>query len=357
MLVSLVSAPSAGNSWVTILVLLSVIVGGITAYWFATRVKQIIVPLTGSTYSSTNDASSTLLSQPVNAQTSEEVHMSIAEIQKAVADGANAFLFQEYEVLGVFMLGFAVVLLLLLGILGDWAAAVLATIAFLSGALTSTISGFIGMRIAVYTNARTALSAQRGFEYAFDTAFKGGAVMGFALVSLGLLVLYILINAYQLFYTQAYENTTEGHEQTKVMYEALAGYGLGGSAVALFGRVGGGIYTKAADVGADLAGKVEAGLREDDPRNPAVIADNVGDNVGDIAGMGADLFGSFAESSCAAMVISSQSKDLYMYWPSMCFPLVLTAVGIFVCLATSFVATHLIRVKNERDVETSLKRQ
>jgi len=106
-----------------------------------------------------------------------------------------------------------------------------------------------------------------------------------------------------------------------------------------------------------LAGKVEAGLREDDPRNPAVIADNVGDNVGDIAGMGADLFGSFAESSCAAMVISSQSTDLYMYKTSMFFPLVLTAVGIFVCLATSFVATHMYRVKSEKDIEPSLKRQ
>jgi inorganic pyrophosphatase len=141
------------------------------------------------------------------------------------------------------------------------------------------------------------------------------------------------------------------------MYEAIAGYGLGGSAVALFGRVGGGIYTKAADVGADLAGKVEAGLREDDPRNPAVIADNVGDNVGDIAGMGADLFGSFAEASCAAMVISSKSPDLYVLWPSMNFPLVLIASGVFVSLATSFVATHLVKVRSAGDVEASLKRQ
>jgi Na+/H+-translocating membrane pyrophosphatase len=125
----------------------------------------------------------------------------------------------------------------------------------------------------------------------------------------------------------------------------------------LLGRVGGGIYTKAADVGADLAGKVEAGLREDDPRNPAVIADNVGDNVGDIAGMGSDLFGSFAEASCAAMVISSQSYDLYSYWTAMTFPLVLIASGIIVCLLTSFVATHMIRVKSQRDVEPSLKRQ
>ena len=351
----LATAPSAGDGWVTILVLSSVVVGVGAAFWFAARVKEIIVPLTGSTYSADPKANLLTAQESKEADEGGEYHMSIAEIQKAVADGANAFLFQEYEVLGVFMLGFAIVLLVLLGTTGHagWGGAVLSTIAFLSGALTSTISGFIGMRIAVYTNARTALSAQRGFEWAFDTAFKGGAVMGFALVSLGLIVLFILINTFNLFYDKAFTD----QDQTKAMFEALAGYGLGGSAVALFGRVGGGIYTKAADVGADLAGKVEAGLREDDPRNPAVIADNVGDNVGDIAGMGADLFGSFAESACATMVISSQSPDLYVYWPTMTFPLVLTACGIFVCLLTTFVATHLIRVKSDRDVEPSLKRQ
>ena len=338
-----------------VLVLTSVITGVAAAFWFAARVKEIIVPATGSSYSSDPKANLLTAQESKEAEEGGEYHMSIAEIQKAVADGANAFLFQEYEVLGVFMLGFAIVLLILLGTTSHagWGGAVLSTIAFLAGALTSTISGFIGMRIAVYTNARTALSAQRGFEWAFDTAFKGGAVMGFALVSLGLIVLYLLVNAFYLFYDQAFRDP----DQTKAMFEALAGYGLGGSAVALFGRVGGGIYTKAADVGADLAGKVEAGLREDDPRNPAVIADNVGDNVGDIAGMGADLFGSFAESACATMVIASQSPDLYVFWPSMLFPLVLTACGIFVCLITTFVATHLIRVKSDRDVEPSLKRQ
>ena len=258
--------------------------------------------------------------------------------------------------------------------------AIFTTVSFLSGVICSVVCGFIGMRVAVFTNARTAKQAEKGlragqaehpgdsdslkgqqaaegFELAFDTAFRGGAVMGFALVSLGLIVLFILINGYYLYYTQAYKNSTEGYKQTRLMYEAIAGYGLGGSSVALFGRVGGGIYTKAADVGADLAGKVEAGLREDDPRNPAVIADNVGDNVGDIAGMGADLFGSFAEASCAAMVISSQSPQLALSWPSMNFPLVLIAMGIFVSLATSFVATHLVKVRSAGDVEASLKRQ
>jgi len=244
------SEPSASSAWVPFLIITSVMVGIATAFWFATRVKLVIVPTTGSSYAATDAKSNLLANQVEQKNESGENQMSIAEIQKAVADGANAFLFQEYEVLGVFMLGFAVVLLLLLGIWGhSWGAAVLSTIAFLSGALTSTICGFIGMRIAVYTNARTALSAQRGFEFAFDTAFKGGAVMGFALVSLGLLVLYILINAFNLYYSSAYLAGQEGQDSTRIMYEALAGYGLGGSAVALFGRVGGGIYTKAADVG------------------------------------------------------------------------------------------------------------
>merc|ERR1719197_2110254 len=134
--------------------------------------------------------------------------------------------------------------------------------------------------------------------------------MGFCLCSLGILNIFILINFYWLQYKLGYrsDNPALDHERVKMMFEAIAGYGLGGSCIGLFGRVGGGIYTKAADVGADLVGKVEAGIPEDDPRNPAVIADNVGDNVGDIAGMGADLFGSFAESSCATLVIASQSS-------------------------------------------------
>ena len=187
--------------------------------------------------------------------------------------------------MGIFMSVFGVVLLLLLGLIHNWHSAIFTTIAFFSGVITSVVCGFIGMRVAVFTNARTARQAERGlregqsnypgdsaaiksqqaelgFERAFDTAFRGGAVMGFALVSLGLIVLFILINGFYLYYRSAYENSEHGMEATRTMYEAIAGYGLGGSSVALFGRVGGGIYTKAADVGADLAGKVEAGLRE-----------------------------------------------------------------------------------------------
>ena len=181
--------------------------------------------------------------------------------------------------------------------------------AFVLGAGTSVISGYIGMRVAVYANSRTAYSAinrDNGLANAFIVAFRGGSVLGFCLSSLGLLNLLALILVYKYFYLgEDYDN-----ENMKCMMECIAGYGLGGSTIAMFGRVGGGIYTKAADVGADLAGKVEEGLEEDDPRNPATIADNVGDNVGDIAGMGADLFGSFAESTCAALVVCATSPEL-----------------------------------------------
>jgi inorganic pyrophosphatase len=195
--------------------------------------------------------------------------------------------------------------------------------------------------------------ALQGYGPAFVTSFKAGCVMGFMLCALGLLNLWILVHIVGAYYTDSLTNIN----QSKIMYEAIAGYGLGGSAVALFGRVGGGIYTKAADVGADLVGKFERDLPEDDPRNPAVVADNVGDNVGDIAGMGADLFGSFAESACAAMVVSSQSHELFSSWPAMMFPLIIAACGIGACIITSFVATHLIVVSSETEIEPSLKRQ
>lgn len=146
------------------------------------------------------------------------------------------------------------------------------------------------------------------------------------------------------------------------MFEAIAGYGLGGSFVALFGRVGGGIYTKAADVGADLVGKVEAGLPEDSPKNPATIADNVGDNVGDVAGMSADLFGSFAESTCAALVISSTSLvgttvGCHFYIANLMYPLVLIALGIVLCILVSVLSTHIMRVETLDRIERTLKIQ
>ena len=172
------------------------------------------------------------------------------------------------------------------------------TIAFIVGAVTSILCGWIGMRIAVYTNVRTTHQCWKDLPSGFNVAIQGGSVMGLSLVSLGILDLFVLILVFQ----HVFEWSHPRH-----LYEAIAGYGLGGSSVALFGRMGGGIYTKAADVGADLSGKNDYGLEEDDYRNPACIADNVGDNVGDIAGMGADLFGSFAESTCAALVLASAS--------------------------------------------------
>ncbi|CAN4088586.1 unnamed protein product [Withania somnifera] len=239
-----------------------------------------------------------------------------ADIQNAISEGATSFLFTEYQYVGIFMIAFAILIFLFLGSVEGFstksqpctynrekmckpalATAIFSTVSFLLGAVTSVISGFLGMKIATYANARTTLEARKGVGKAFIVAFRSGAVMGFLLAANGLL--------------------------------AITGYGLGGSSMALFGRVGGGIYTKAADVGADLVGKVERNIPEDDPRNPAVIADNVGDNVGDIAGMGSDLFGSYAESSCAALVVASISSfgidhDL----TSMCYPLLISSMGI-----------------------------
>merc|ERR1740129_1629503 len=170
--------------------------------------------------------------------------------------------------------------------------------------------------------------------------------MGLSLVSLGVLALFFLI---KLFKTQFSFGSSEE------MYEAIAGYGLGGSSIALFGRVGGGIYTKAADVGADLSGKNDYGLEEDDYRNPACIADNVGDNVGDIAGMGADLFGSFAEASCAALVLAASSPDLRQNMASLMYPVLISSLGIVVGPLTLLARTIMFPVKDQPDVEKALK--
>lgn len=211
------------------------------------------------------------------------------------------------------------------------------------------VSGYLGMKVAVYSNVRTTVSAQRsGWTQCFNTAFRAGAVMGFALCGLGIFMLYVSLLAFRIHYPSP--------EQWIYLTECLTGYGLGGSSIAMFGRVGGGIYTKAADVGADLVGKVVHGIPEDDPRNPATIADNVGDNVGDVAGMGSDLFGSFAESTCAALVLGS-SIGRSGGWDAMVFPVAVSAVGIFVCLICSFIATDIKTVKAEKDVESALKIQ
>ena len=228
------------------------------------------------------------------------------EISSAIRDGANAFLKAEYKILVVF----AAVLFVLIGFGVDWKTAV----CFIIGAAFSTLAGYFGMNVATKANVRTANAARvGGMNRALSIAFSGGAVMGMSVVGLGLLgvgAVYVITKDANI----------------------LFGFGLGASSIALFGRVGGGIYTKAADVGADLVGKVEAGIPEDDPRNPAVIADNVGDNVGDVAGMGADLFESYVGSIISAITLGI----VYYSVEGAVFPLVLAAVGILASIIGTF---------------------
>jgi len=236
------------------------------------------------------------------------------------------------------------------------------TAAFIIGGFTSIISGYVGMRIAVYTNVRTTKESATDIHNGFVVAYRGGQVLGFVLVGLALLILQLIIIVYKhLFLTEerlnAHGTDKEGRlEEVRLMFEMISGYGLGGSTVALFGRVGGGIYTKAADVGSDLAGKVNEGLDEDSPRNPGTIADNVGDNVGDIAGMGADLFGSLAESTCAALVVGATCHQLTDTPNATYFPLMITAVGILCSFITTFFATNFTTVRKD-NVESTVKWQ
>ena len=247
------------------------------------------------------------------------------EIAAAINDGAKAFLFAEYKILAIFV----VVLFVAIGLgLGSWITA----LCFLFGALFSILAGYIGMNVATKANVRTANAARTsGMNKALSIAFSGGSVMGMCVVGLGLLGASVLFLIF---------------EDTNVLF----GFSLGASSIALFARVGGGIYTKAADVGADLVGKVEAGIPEDDPRNPAVIADNVGDNVGDVAGMGADLFESYVGAIISAMtlgaVVVAEFGDL-----SVIFPLVIAACGIL----ASVIATFFVRGKEGSNPHKALK--
>mmetsp|Transcript_4914 Transcript_4914/g.7282 ORF Transcript_4914/g.7282 Transcript_4914/m.7282 type:complete len:754 (-) Transcript_4914:478-2739(-) len=275
----------------------------------------------------------------------------LIEIYLAIYDGAESFLRAEYRICAMFVAVFTIIIFCLVSWGTDWdtTRGGLSALSFLLGAATSIVSGYVGMKVAVYSNVRTTISAQKpGWKECFNVAFRAGAVTGFALCGFGILILYITM----LIYREVYPDPQDWVYLT----EAITGYGLGGSSVAMFGRVGGGIYTKAADVGADLVGKVVHGIPEDDPRNPATIADNVGDNVGDVAGMGSDLFGSFAESTCAALVIGS-SVGIIGGWDAMVFPIIVSAVGIVVCLLCSFLATHIHPVREEYQVEKALKNQ
>ena len=265
-------------------------------------------------------------------------------IHGAIAEGAMAFLKQEYKFLAIFMVSFAAIIVVLIddSHTPDIREGIYTAFAFLFGGAISIASGYIGMKVATQGNARTTVSAKKDISDAFNVAINSGAVMGFALVglaTLGLVLIYLIMK---------FMLADLGEENNHILMEVIAGFGLGGSTIALFARVGGGIFTKAADVGADLVGKVEQGIPEDDPRNPAVIADNVGDNVGDVAGMGADLFGSCAESTCAAMVISAV---VFAADPNaLLYPVLISAVGIPISLITKL----LVEVNTEEDVAPGL---
>ena len=274
-----------------------------------------------------------------------------------IQEGANTFLLQEYKYMAIFLVLFFIIIFLIDSFKFYTA------FAFLLGCSASVISGYLGMYVATRTNVRVTYQAaviadeKASLQGAFNTAFRGGCVMGFFLVSVALIVLALTIIIYKSILGDLGFNDADKKDNTyTVLFEYIAGYGLGGSTVALFCRVGGGIYTKAADVGADLIGKNEFGLGEDSPDNPATIADNVGDNVGDIAGMGSDLFGSFAESTCAALVVSGSSREL-IAGGNYLFPLLITAGGILVCLITTFFATHVIAVTEIPRIEKSLRYQ
>ena len=246
------------------------------------------------------------------------------EIAGAIAEGANAFLRSEYKILAIFIFA----LFLLITIFIDIGTAV----CFLLGALCSMLAGFFGMRVATMANVRTANAAMTsGMNKALSIAFSGGSVMGMCVVGLGLLgcsLIYIVTGNYNI----------------------LFGFSLGASSIALFARVGGGIYTKAADVGADLVGKVEAGIPEDDPRNPAVIADNVGDNVGDVAGMGADLFESYVGALVSAVTLGVSAGGPVEN-AGIFYPLMIAGVGVL----ASIIASFFVRCKEGSNPHSALK--
>ncbi|SIT94693.1 sodium-translocating pyrophosphatase [Pontibacter indicus] len=273
----------------------------------------------------------------------------MTEIARHIADGAMAFLKAEYKVLFYFVI-IASIFLFYLGYTGEkshWTI----VLAFIMGALFSAIAGFIGMRIATKANVRTAEAARSSLSRALSVSFAGGSVMGMGVAGLAVLGLGSLFIVLYYFFVQSVNGNVNGHEM-EVALEVLTGFSLGAESIALFARVGGGIYTKAADVGADLVGKVEAGIPEDDPRNPATIADNVGDNVGDVAGMGADLFGSYVATILATMVLGREvvSEDNFGGMAPIILPMFIAGLGIIF----SLVGMAFIRVKEGGDVQGAL---
>src|ERR1041385_9113348 len=269
------------------------------------------------------------------------------EISNYIAQGAMAFLRAEWKILAYF----AVIVALLLGFMGSrsesshWSIA----IAFVIGAFFSALAGFIGMKAATKANVRTTHAARTSFSKALSVSFSGGSVMGLGVGGLAVLGLGgVFIVLMKIFAPDA---VSTSHDVGRAI-EILTGFSLGAESIALFARVGGGIYTKAADVGADLVGKVEAGIPEDDPRNPATIADNVGDNVGDVAGMGADLFGSYVATVLATIVLGQQTivqgDDGLGGLSPILLPMLIAGVGILF----SIVGTWFVRVSDAAGINT-----
>jgi len=278
----------------------------------------------------------------VNKQDAGDANMQ--ELAGHIADGAMAFLKAEWKVLSIFVL-FTAVLLAYSGTIhtvngreihSSW----VICIAFIIGAVFSATAGFIGMKVATKANVRTTQAARSSLKKALEVSFTGGSVMGIGVASLAVLGLGGLFIIFLMLFAGL------GANQVKTAIEVLTGFSLGAESIALFSRVGGGIYTKAADVGADLVGKVEAGIPEDDVRNPATIADNVGDNVGDVAGMGADLFGSYVATILATMVLGQEIKvtDSLGGMSPILLPMVICGLG----LVFSIVGTFFVRIKDEK---------
>ena len=264
----------------------------------------------------------------------------MAEIAQSIRDGANAYLKRQYKTVAiVFVIVLAIMCVLAgIGLLASW----LIPVAFLTGGVCSGTAGYVGMKIATSANARTAQAAHEGLNRGLQVAFSSGSVMGFTVVGLGLMEATAWFHV--LKYLAGYDAALIG--------ECMVMFGVGASFMALFARVGGGIYTKAADVGADLVGKVEAGIPEDDPRNPATIADNVGDNVGDVAGMGADLYESYVGSIYAALSLGSIAfANQELLWNSMLLPVAIATVGIICAIIGSF----MVRTGESTDQMTLLK--
>ena len=276
------------------------------------------------------------------------------EIAKYIAEGAMAFLKAEWKILGYF----AVIAAILLGIMGSanpdshWSIA----IAFIVGAFFSALAGYIGMNIATKANVRTAQAARTSLAQALKVSFTGGSVMGLGVAGLAVLGLgsIFIILLHVFYYPTLGLSPEEQARGMKKAIEILTGFSLGAESIALFARVGGGIYTKAADVGADLVGKVEAGIPEDDPRNPATIADNVGDNVGDVAGMGADLFGSYVATVLATMVLGSETMtaagatQMFDGLSPILLPMLIAGIGIIL----SIIGTMFVRISDKAGVST-----